>query len=116
MYFPTWLVAERGFSFADVAIVFLLARLVDALTDVPIGRLVDRHAIYRGWFGLGWILLLIGGLLLWAASSLLVVFSGLVCVFVGWGAITVPWMALPRTKRTSMILEFQSFIFSKATG
>jgi len=95
VYFPTWLVAERGVSFADVAIVFLLARLVDAVTDVPIGRWVDRHAIYHGWFGLGWLLLLMGGALLWAASSLFAVFAGLVLVFVGWGAITVPWMALP---------------------
>ena len=108
MYFPTWLVAERGFSFADVAIIFLLARLVDALTDVPIGRLVDRHDIYRGWFGLGWMLLLIGGLLLWAASSLLVVFSGLVFVFVGWGAITVPWMALPAAFSVSSHLRFNT--------
>ncbi len=98
IHVPVYLAETLGYGYAAVGLCFLLARVTDVLTDLPVGAWIDRHGFSRR--------LLAGGLalavavvaaVLWLPHPLSVItLTGLLCLLLlAWTLITVPWLSLP---------------------
>lgn len=98
IYVPVYLAESLGYGFAAVGFVFLLARIFDVLTDIPIGVWVDRGANVRK-------IMTSGAALCGLAAAAFVLLPHpmptftlvlLVCViFLSWTMMVVPWLSLP---------------------
>lgn len=98
IYAPTWLAENQGYGYAVVGLLFLLARLTDILTDIPVGiwSQPPKRQLVSMLVGTT-ILAFMAYCLLGLSHPLPAVALGLILIilFLGWTMITIPWMALP---------------------
>lgn len=108
LYVPTWLVEQRGFGFVEVAWLFLAARLVDVLTDLPVGIWVDRSTRSNGVMQLGLAVLLASAVLLFYSTVPVAAAAAIALLFFGWTLLTVPWLVAPSTRVVSEQLSWNA--------
>lgn len=98
IYAPKWLAEDMGYGYATVGLLFLIARLTDIFTDIPVGIWAQPAKRQKTSQWLGAILIAFGAwMLLGTAHPMhpLILAAILVIVFLGWTMVTIPWMALP---------------------
>lgn len=98
IYIPAYLAENLGYGYAVVGFVFLLARLSDVVTDIPVGACVDRWGHARGMMFLGVFLSAVCVcmvVLLPHPLSTLLLAVLVAMIFLSWTLITVPWLSLP---------------------
>ena len=98
VYLPTYLSEASGLSFTTIGIIFLLARLVDTISDPMIGYWSDRTPAKLGkrriWLVIGTpIFLLVFYSLLYIPYNPIVLFASLSLWYIAGTALIVPYYA-----------------------
>ncbi len=98
IYAPLWFTEHGQYGFTTVALVFLLARGLDALSDLPVGVLVDRIGSPRVlWLSACLLLILSAAALIYLPHPWHPIWLSLclAALMLAWTMIMVPWLALP---------------------